>query len=52
VRLPDRFDFPELFVSVSCNPRWTEITDAIPANGHWSQHMDIGMDVDYWLFDH
>jgi len=43
VALPRRFGKPDLFVTMTCNPHWAEITDNIPQGSHWKHHMDIGM---------
>jgi hypothetical protein len=42
VSLPERFDSPDLFVSVLCNPKWQEISDALPLNSRWRHHAAIG----------
>ena len=39
--LPKKFGKPDLFVTLTCNPRWPEIVGALPPNSHWSHHMDI-----------
>ena len=39
--LPLRFHKPDLFITITCNPYWTEITRAIPAGSHWRFHPDI-----------
>jgi hypothetical protein len=39
--LPRKFGKPDLFITLTCNPNWTEIRDAIPQGSHWQYHMDI-----------
>jgi hypothetical protein len=39
--LPHRFHKPDLFITITCNPGWTEISSAIPAGSHWRFHPDI-----------
>jgi hypothetical protein len=39
--LPHRFHKPDLFITITCNPCWTEISSAIPAGSHWRFHPDI-----------
>jgi hypothetical protein len=39
--LPNRYHKPDLFITVTCNPAWPEITRAIPAGSHWRFHPDI-----------
>ena len=39
--LPVRYHKPDLFVTITCNPCWPEITRAIPAGSHWRFHPDI-----------
>ncbi len=43
VALPRRFGKPDLFVTITCNPKWREIVENIPPGSHWQDHMDIGM---------
>jgi hypothetical protein len=39
--LPRRFGKPDLFITVTCNPHWAEITRALPAGGKWKDHPDV-----------
>lgn len=39
--LPIRFGKPDLFITMTCNPRWIEITSALPLGSHWKDHPDI-----------
>ena len=39
--LPLRFHKPDLFITITCNPYWVEISRAIPAGSHWRFHPDI-----------
>jgi hypothetical protein len=39
--LPRRFGKPDLFITLTCNPKWSEITEALPHSSHWSHHPDI-----------
>lgn len=39
--LPRRFGKPDLFITVTCNPHWPEITAALPAGAKWQDHPDI-----------
>lgn len=39
--LPHRYHKPDLFITITCNPCWPEITSAIPAGSHWRFHPDI-----------
>ena len=39
--LPRRFGKPDLFITVTCNPRWPEIAYALPAGAVWQDHPDI-----------
>lgn len=39
--LPRRFGKPDLFITMTCNPKWNEITAAIPAGSHWKHHPEI-----------
>lgn len=41
VALPRRFGKPDMFITMTANPQWPEISSAIPANSHWSYHQDI-----------
>ena len=45
VALPRRFGKPDLFVTITCNPKWREIVENIPPGSHWQDHMDIGMNL-------
>ena len=39
--LPMRFHKPDLFITVTCNPKWPELTAALPDGSHWRHHPDI-----------
>jgi hypothetical protein len=39
--LPRRFGKPDLFITMTANPSWPEITEAVPAGSHWKHHPDI-----------
>ena len=39
--LPRRFGRPDLFITMTCNPAWSEISPALPARSTWQQHPDI-----------
>ena len=39
--LPRRFGKPDLFITVTCNPKWPEITSALPEGAKWRDHPDI-----------
>jgi hypothetical protein len=39
--LPMRYGKPDLFITVTCNPRWPEITAALPPGSKWHHHPDI-----------
>jgi DNA replication protein DnaC len=39
--LPRRFGRPDLFITMTCNPAWSEITLALPAGSSWAEHPDI-----------
>ncbi len=39
--LPMRYHKPDLFITVTCNPKWPEISAAIPLGSHWRHHQDI-----------
>jgi hypothetical protein len=39
--LPHRFHKPDLFITITCNPCWPEISSAVPAGSHWRFHPDI-----------
>ncbi len=39
--LPMRFGKPDLFITMTCNPRWIEITSALPPGSSWKDHPEI-----------
>jgi hypothetical protein len=39
--LPHRYHKPDLFITMTCNPCWPEISRAIPVGSHWRFHPDI-----------
>jgi hypothetical protein len=39
--LPHRYHKLDLFITITCNPCWPEISRAIPAGSHWRFHSDI-----------
>jgi hypothetical protein len=39
--LPRRFGKPDLFITLTCNPKWPEISSALPHGSHWKFHPDI-----------
>jgi hypothetical protein len=39
--LPRRFGKPDLFITMTCNPHWNEIRQAVPSDSHWKHHPDI-----------
>jgi hypothetical protein len=39
--LPRRFGKPDLFITMTANPCWPEITSHVPCNSHWQFHPDI-----------
>jgi hypothetical protein len=39
--LPRRYGKPDLFVTMTANPYWPEITNCIPVGSHWQFHPDI-----------
>jgi hypothetical protein len=39
--LPRRYHKPDLFITITCNPKWPEITAAIPIGSNWRFHPDI-----------
>ena len=41
VALPRRFGKPDLFITMTANPQWPEITSALPEGSHWTHHPDI-----------
>jgi hypothetical protein len=47
VALPRKFGKPDLFITMTANPTWKEITDAIPTGSHWTHHQDIVARVFY-----
>jgi hypothetical protein len=46
--LPMRFNKPDLFITMTCNPRWPEIQAALPPSSHWRHHPDLVARV-FWL---
>jgi hypothetical protein len=50
VALPRRYGKPDLFVTMTANPAWREITESIPAGSHWTHHQDIVARVFYLKF--
>lgn len=47
VAMPRRFGKPDLFITMTANPKWPEITSAIPDGSHWVHHQDIVARVFY-----
>lgn len=41
VALPRKFGKPDLFITMTANPNWPEISQALPDRSHWSHHQDI-----------
>jgi hypothetical protein len=41
VAFPRRFGKPDLFVTMTANPAWKEISESIPVGSHWVHHQDI-----------
>jgi hypothetical protein len=41
IALPMRFGKPDLFITFTCNPRWTEIQEALPPGADYKHHADI-----------
>ena len=41
IALPRKFGKPDLFITMTANPQWREISEAIPAGSHWKHHQDI-----------
>ena len=39
--LPLRYHKPDLFITITCNPLWPEITAALPTGSHWRFHPDV-----------
>jgi hypothetical protein len=39
--LPTHFSFPDLFLTMTCNPRWPEIVDNIPPGADGSLYVDV-----------
>ena len=39
--LPRKFGKPDIFVTFTCNPKWTEIQSAVPPRSHWRFHPDL-----------
>jgi hypothetical protein len=50
VALPRRFGKPDLFITMTANPAWKEISESIPAGSHWTHHQDIVARVFYLKF--
>jgi hypothetical protein len=46
--LPMRFNKPDLFITMTCNPNWPEIQQAVPVGSHWRYHPDLVARV-FWL---
>ena len=46
--LPQRYHAPDLFITFTCNPKWPEITSALPPGAHYKDHQDIVARV-FWL---
>ena len=49
--LPTRFDFPDLFITMTCNPKWPEILNNVPAGADPHDFPDIVARVFYakWM---
>ena len=49
--LPTRFDFPDLFITMTCNPKWEEILNNVPAGADPHDFPDIVARVFYakWM---
>ena len=41
IALPRKLGKPDLFITMTANPQWPEITAAIPPGSHWKHHQDI-----------
>jgi len=41
VALPRRYGKPDLFITMTANPNWPEITRTIPTGSNWAHHPDI-----------
>ena len=39
--LPKKFGKPDIFLTMTCNPHWNEIRNAIPSGSHYRHHPDI-----------
>lgn len=39
--LPKKFGKPDIFLTMTCNPHWPEIQNALPPNSHYRHHPDI-----------
>ena len=39
--LPRRYGKPDLFITMTCNPNWPEISSALPVGAKWQNHPDI-----------
>ena len=48
IALPRRLGKPDLFITMTANPQWKEISEAIPAGSHWKHHQDIVGRV-FWM---
>jgi hypothetical protein len=46
--LPHRFHAPDLFLTFTCNPKWPEITSALPHGHKWQDHPDLVARV-FWI---
>jgi hypothetical protein len=50
VALPRRFGKPDLFITMTANPAWREISESIPVGSHWTHHQDVVARVFYLKF--
>ena len=50
VALPRRFGKPDLFITMTANPAWREISESIPVGSHWTHHPDVVARVFYLKF--
>jgi hypothetical protein len=39
--LPRHFGKPDLFITMTSNPKWAEVQRSLPPNSHWTHHLDI-----------
>jgi hypothetical protein len=39
--LPRHFGKPDLFITMTSNPKWPEVQRSLPPNSHWTHHLDI-----------